>query len=211
MKPPAVIAMAEQSAGYFGKIPSRGDFVSAGLASAVVRTWDRFVSAALVASKVALAERWSDIWLEAPVWRFALPAAMCGPVPLMGLWMPSVDQAGRQFPLMICAGCPAATPEQMVRHGAPWLDLAEDAGRAAIADDLTPERLAALIPGAPDLTASADTGLPFGLQARPGAALWWTEGAPLVPPQALMDAGHAASSEFAKECPPASQSKERFQ
>jgi type VI secretion system protein ImpM len=196
-----------QSAGFFGKIPSRGDFVAAGLAAPVVKSWDRFVSAALAASKAALNDRWSDIWLEAPVWRFALPEEMCGRDPLLGLWMPSVDKAGRHFPLMIATVCAGATPEQMARQGTAWLDAAEAAGRAAIADDLSPEQVTAHVPSPPALAVTSDTGLPFGLLVRPGAGLWWTEGAPLVPAHglvlevmpdatifvAMLDAGQASS------------------
>ena len=100
--------------------------------------------------------------------------------------MPSIDKAGRHFPLMIAATSPGATPEQMARHGTAWLDAAEDAGRAAVADDLTPEQLTALIPPPPNLTATPDAGLPYDLQPQPGAGSWWTEGGPLVPAQGLV-------------------------
>jgi type VI secretion system protein ImpM len=178
--------VSKQLAGSYGKIPARGDFLTIGLPSSITRTWDQTISAALAAAKTTLADAWPDAWLEAPVWRFALPEAMCGPTPLLGLWMPSIDKAGRHFPLMIATTCPGATPGQMTRHGTAWLDAAEDAGRAAIADDLTPDQLAALIPPPPDLIAAPDTGLPYDLQTRPGAGFWWTDGAPLVPAQGLV-------------------------
>jgi type VI secretion system protein ImpM len=177
---------SEQSAGYFGKIPARGDFVAAGLMSPIVKAWDLIISSALAAGKAALADRWSEVWLQAPVWRFALPETLCGPAPILGLWMPSIDKAGRHFPLMVAAICPGATPEEMARHGTLWLDAAEDAGRAAIADDLTPDQLKARIPPPPDLAATTDTGLPYNLQPRHGAGLWWTSGAPLVHAQGLV-------------------------
>jgi type VI secretion system protein ImpM len=177
---------SDAPAGYFGKIPGRGDFVAAGLPSAVVKTWDQSISVALAEAKSALGDRWSDVWLQAPVWRFALPGTMCGPAPLLGLWMPSIDKAGRHFPLMIAATCPGTTPEQMCRHGTAWLDAAEDAGRDAIADDHTPERLTASIPPSPDLTATPDIPLPYELRPCLHAGLWWTDGAPLVPAQGLV-------------------------
>lgn len=179
-------ALSPSTAGYFGKIPARGDFVSAGLPSAVVKTWDQAMSRALSSVKSTLGDCWSDIWLEAPVWRFALPESMCGPDPLIGLWMPSIDKAGRHFPLMIAVICPGATPELMARHANGWLDFAEDAGRAAIAEDLTPDQLTKLIPPAPNLTAEPDVGLPYDLLPRYGAAMWWTEGAPRVPAHGLV-------------------------
>jgi type VI secretion system protein ImpM len=175
-----------QSVGYFGKIPVRGDFVGTGLPLECVKTWDRVVSANLASAKGNLQDRWLDIWLQAPVWRFALPATLCGPDPLLGLWMPSIDKAGRHFPLMIAAVCSGATPEEMARHGTAWLDIAEDTGRTAIADDLTPAELTARIPPAPDLTATPDTGLPYDLQPRRCAGLWWTLGSPLVPEKGLV-------------------------
>jgi type VI secretion system protein ImpM len=177
---------SDPPAGYFGKIPARGDFVSAGLPSAVVKTWDQCISAALAEAKSALGDRWPDVWLQAPVWRFALPETMCGPAPLLGLWMPSIDKAGRHFPLMIAATCPGTTPEQMRRHGTAWLDAAEDAGRDAIADDLTPEQLTASIPPTPDRTASPDIPLADDLRPCLDAGLWWTDGSPLVTAQELV-------------------------
>jgi type VI secretion system protein ImpM len=171
--------------GFFGKVPARGDFVTAGLPTATVKPWDLFVSSALAAAKASLADRWPETWLQAPVWRFALPETMCGPASLLGLWMPSIDKAGRHFPLMLATTCPGATPENMARHGTAWLDAAEDAGRTAIADDLTPDQLTARIPPPPNLSAEPDTGLPHNLQTRPGTGSWWTDGSPLVPPQSL--------------------------
>jgi len=108
-----VLAMsirAERSAGYFGKIPARGDFVASGLASPIVSAWDMIVSSAVAAGKAAMAERWSEVWLQAPVWRFALPPNLCGPAPLLGLWMPSIDKVGRYFPLMLATTWPGAGP-----------------------------------------------------------------------------------------------------
>ena len=183
--PPASLPSGESIVGWFGKIPTRGDFIST-LPRIPGQVWDEAISKCLSAAKATLTVNWPDIWLEAPVWRFALPATMCGPAPLLGLWMPSVDKVGRHFPLMIATTSPGTTPELMARHGTAWLDAAEDAGRAAIAEDLIPDQLTALIPPPPDLAAQPDTGLPFNLEPRPGAGLWWTEGSPLVPAHGLV-------------------------
>jgi type VI secretion system protein ImpM len=191
--------------GFFGKSPARADFIAGVLPRSCTDAWEAWVAVAVAGSRATMPDTWVETWLEAPVWRFALPAGLCGQDPLLGLWLPSVDKVGRYFPLMLAATCPGATPEQMARHGTGWLAAAEDAGRAAIADDLDPEQLAGRIPPPPDPSSTPDNGLPQDLQPRPGAALWWTEGAPRVPAHGLvldampdvatfpgmLDAGHA--------------------
>jgi hypothetical protein len=100
--------------------------------------------------------------------------------------MPSVDRIGRYFPLMFATCCLGAEPAALVRSGTTWLDAVEDAGRAALADDLTPDQLVARIPPPPDLAHAPETNLPYGMIPRPGAGLWWTEGSPRVPAQGLV-------------------------
>src|SRR3954451_16815815 len=89
--------------GFCGKIPARGDFVRAGLPLAFADPWDRWMERMLMASRSALDTEWLPAWLEAPVWRFALTAGVCGPDAAIGLWMPSVDRVGRYYPLTIAA------------------------------------------------------------------------------------------------------------
>ena len=149
--------------GFYGKLPGRGDFVRAGLSRAFVTDWDGWWSRALPDCKAAMGQAWLGAWMEAPVWRFALPAGMCGPDAALGLWMPSVDRAGRHFPLTMAALFAGGAGRDDA-----WLDAAEDAGRAALASDMGPDELAALLPAAwCDGYGAAD-------------ALWWTAGGPLV-------------------------------
>ncbi len=181
-----VLAGRSSATGFFGKLPTRGDFVRTGLSRASVDALDDWFRAILSGSQGIMADGWRPAWMEAPVWRFALPDGMCGPISLLGLWLPSVDQVGRHFPLIVAACCPGSEPANMARGGLGWLDAAEDAGRAALADDLTPDELAARIPPAPDLIHPPEADLPYGMIPRPGAGLWWTEGSPRVPAQGLV-------------------------
>lgn len=171
------------TAGYFGKLPCRGDFLRAGLPSAFVTAWDGWVSAGLTSSRAAMGDDWMAAWMEAPVWRFLLPAGQCGPDPVLGLWMPSVDNAGRCFPLMLAAVFTAAPP---VRDDA-WLDAAEACGRIALEHDGPPAELAAALAALP---------CPVGAPAGPGVA-WWTEGAPRVPPTTHLEDAMPAPDRFA--------------
>lgn len=150
--------------GFYGKIPGRGDFVRSGLPRAFVAAWDEWLSVVLPLSRAALGEEaWLAAWMEAPVWRFVLPAGACGPDAALGLWMPSVDRAGRHFPLTLAATFAGDGPEEA------WLDAAEDAGRTALESDIGPDELFALLPP------------PVAARPWPRAVEWWTEGAPRVP------------------------------
>jgi type VI secretion system protein ImpM len=172
--------VAAVACGFFGKIPGRGDFVRAGLPRGFVAAWDEWLSAVLPASRAALGEpAWLAAWMEAPVWRFALPAGACGPEAALGLWMPSVDRAGRHFPLTIAATFAAAGPDEA------WLDLAEDAGRAALESDIGPDELLGLLPPA------------AASRPAPDAAVWWTEGSPRVTAGRRMAAGLPDGRDFA--------------
>lgn len=92
--------------GYFGKLPSHGDFLRRRVSDAFVGTWDGWLQAGLAASRSALADRWLDVYLTSPAWRFACAAGACGSQPVVGVMVPSVDRVGRYFPLAIVAELP---------------------------------------------------------------------------------------------------------
>jgi type VI secretion system protein ImpM len=175
--------------GFFGKIPARGDFVRAGLPRSFVDPWDEWLSHAIAGSRERLGARWLPAWMEAPIWYFSLPAGQCGPAPVLGVWMPSVDAAGRHFPLTL-ARIGALPADQ---DG--WLAAAEAIGLDALQHDLVPEELARRL---------AELAAPPGLAAA-AAGQWWTEGSPFVPAgrlslDALPDAAAFAAMLHAVPC-----------
>ncbi len=93
--------------GFYGKLPARGDFVRAGLPRDFTDRWDDWLQSVIAGSRALMGEAWLPAFLEAPVWRFALPPGMCGERAALGLMLPSVDKAGRYFPLTFAA-LPAA-------------------------------------------------------------------------------------------------------
>lgn len=159
------------AAGFFGKLPSRGDFLRRGLPRGFAETWDDCMSRGIVASRAALGEGWLPAWMEAPIWYFALPAGMCGAEAVLGVWMPSTDAGGRYFPLTLAQLSP-----DWEAAGA-WLASAETAGLAALQDDLDPDALVAAMAH----PAAAALALPDLGAVHDGYALWWTEGSPFVP------------------------------
>jgi type VI secretion system protein ImpM len=112
--------------GLFGKLPSHGDFLRRRASDAFVDAWDAWLRACLAESRAALGERWLDVYLTSPAWRFVCASGACGPAPVIGLMVPSVDRVGRFFPLTLVAELPddvsliaAAT------DSAPFFDRAE--------------------------------------------------------------------------------------
>jgi len=122
--------------GFFGKIPLRGDFVQARLSRRFVHAWDDWLQAVLPAAAREF-DDWEVAWQSAPAWRFRLPAGQCGPEPVVGVWMPSMDRAGRRFPLVIAA--------ENAEADMAFLDAADAVGHMAIGAGLTPEMLMAAL------------------------------------------------------------------
>ena len=54
--------------GWYGKLPSLGDFASRRLPVEFVKAWDSCLQEVIPASREALAERWLDAYLTMPIW-----------------------------------------------------------------------------------------------------------------------------------------------
>lgn len=159
------------TAGYFGKIPSRGDFIRNGLPQSFLAPLDAWWQAVLSESRALIGDGWVEAWMEAPLWRFALAEGCCGPGAAVGLWVPSVDKAGRLFPLTLAmvgeswrdlAGCDG------------FLDRAAEVAIASVEQDVTPDWLASAVSNAVQ-----PGGRPLP-QPSPRSGRWWTDGSPLV-------------------------------
>ena len=161
------------AAGFYGKLPARGDFVRSGLPREFTDRWDEWLRSVMTDSRRLLGDDWLPAFLEAPVWRFLLPRGMCGPHAAIGLMLPSVDRAGRHFPLTFVA---LSTHDIVKNAGTAWLDMCEAAGRAALEQDTPPQEMAGLL-GTPDLPEAA---------ADLAEATWWSEGSTHVGPACLV-------------------------
>lgn len=173
--------------GFFGKLPARGDFVRSALPREFTDPWDAWLEWAIAGTRAQMGDDWLPAFLESPVWRFALPAGLCGSRGVLGLMLPSVDRAGRYFPLTFAALAGIAADAADQPAVAAWLDRCEDAGRAALEQDASPEQVAAMLEP-PDL-APVETAL--------SQSLWWTDGAPRVPPTRFARQGMPDAATYA--------------
>jgi type VI secretion system ImpM family protein len=177
-------AGAQACAGWFGKIPALGDFVTRRLPASFVTPWDAWLSGELAQARQAWGEGWDESYASAPTVCFSLTAGALDEQAWHGTFAPSFDRVGRQFPLTLALSGPRELAAGFGRGG--WAQLCA-LGRQArdsecSADDMD-EALALFIgqhfnspppqEQQPWRIASALTTLPEGL------SLWWSQ--PAVP------------------------------
>jgi type VI secretion system protein ImpM len=123
-------------AGFFGKIPSHGDFITRDLPRSFLDVWDAWLQSCIAQSKAQLGDGWLDVYLTSPIWRFGLMPGLCGPQITAGILMPSVDRVGRYFPLTIATSpAGAVNPLQLPGFADRWFDEAEAIALRALDDD----------------------------------------------------------------------------
>lgn len=194
--------------GYFGKIPSHGDFITRGLPAHLVAAWDRWLQRCILESRRQLGESWMTHYLTSPVWRFAISPGILGPEGLGGVMMPSVDRVGRYFPLMMGATGSPPLLDWFQKHAA-WYDAIEDMARASLDRAFRSAQLRDMPePGVTPAASSSSVGgnrrFPLAdavdrdivAGALQGHSLWWSEGSPSVDASVLSCVGMPASPTF---------------
>lgn len=127
---------AVEAPGFFGKVPVKGDFVSRRLPQSFTAGWDDWLQEAMAESREQIGEDWLDIYLNAPLWHFALSPGACGQAAVAGLIMPSVDRVGRYFPLTVAAILDdTASPAELAASAGDWFEAVEDLALSALEDD----------------------------------------------------------------------------
>lgn len=112
--------------GLFGKLPSHGDFLRRRASDEFVDAWDAWLQECIAASRNLLGERWLDVYLISPAWRFACEPGVCGQQGYAGIMVPSVDRVGRYFPLTLMWPIPeSVAPLAVARRAEHWFDAAE--------------------------------------------------------------------------------------
>ncbi len=92
--------------GFFGKLPTNGDFIHRNLSANFVNPWDHWLQNGLASYQAQDPENWLNNYLTSPIWRFFLPPALFDEHAYFGILAPSVDSVGRYFPLTFAAPLP---------------------------------------------------------------------------------------------------------
>ena len=213
--------MLKARPGFFGKLPSHGDFIERGLPGAMLEPLDTWLQQAIAVSREQLGESWLDTYLTSPLWRFALTPGCLDTNLWLGLLTPSVDSVGRYFPLVIAAPVAiASAPIATLLTANDWYTALEDMALAGLQEPLTADALNQRLDSLPPLNingrATARTGLQVSLPgasadvpqltsllnwslAAPSMAssIWRTSGSEKIQPSLVMARGMPDSSGFA--------------
>jgi type VI secretion system protein ImpM len=201
-------------AGFFGKVRTHGDFVARRLPAAFVGPWDRSLQEGMLDARARFGAQWLPIYLNAPLWSFALGPQVCGSEAWVGVLMPGVDRVGRYFPFTVAmpikGEAEGAALADWLRGAQVWFDAAAQFALSTLAPEFELEpfdaRLAALGAsggGAPWRMecALAPEDEPLGdrlaASVAPGLSLWWTEGSDAVPATLRVGAGLLDGPRFA--------------
>ncbi len=211
-------------AGYYGKMPSHGVFISHDLDQSFIRTWHNWLQEIIAYSRTKLGEAWLDIYLTSPLWRFVTSPGVCTDDAWAGVIMPSVDRVGHNFPLTVVHPLPSGyNPVQVAAEYGSWFQQAEALALSVLESDFQRDALdagvnALSLPPAEQPAAAAplsgeawrlglhEEGLlgPAldGLAQRllvermGGYSLWWTSGSQRLTPTLLAARGLPTAERF---------------
>jgi len=88
---------------WFGKVATLGDFAHRRLPAPVRATCDAWLSRAMRQAEARLGSHWLPLYLTAPLLRFAWAPGVVDPRWWFGVLMPSCDDVGRYFPLLVAS------------------------------------------------------------------------------------------------------------
>ena len=89
--------------GWYGKLPSAGDFLQRRFPDAVARQWTHWFQVGLLNWQKNEEQRPGETqrFAKAPVWNFVVPPMLGSQLVQMGCLLPACDSVGRQYP--VCA------------------------------------------------------------------------------------------------------------
>jgi type VI secretion system ImpM family protein len=152
----------------FGKLPAHGDFIARGMTMEERDAIDRWLAQSLAEAQAALGEGFAERYDRAPPWRCIIPDS-AGEAWEAGALAPSIDSAGRRFPIYL--GVVGIAPENAEDASAACEALLYDAFEGGWDVDALADAAAATVPvSGPD---------------HAGGARWWTLGGEDFAPASL--------------------------
>ncbi|MUZ74088.1 type VI secretion system-associated protein TagF [Agrobacterium vitis] len=181
--------------GFFGKLPSHGDFLSEGLEREMVATLDGWIRGGLHACEQEFGAAWPELFSASPPWRFIVEKGVWGQVAHAGVMLASRDRVGRSFPLIIMAQMHRFThhPRTLFLDHT-WFMAAEGLAESTMTREFdinrftdTLKRMRMPRPQEEEGTASA---------SKDGTALWWYIDPQTSKPQGLRFSNQMKAEDF---------------
>ncbi|VTU37938.1 type VI secretion-associated protein, family [Variovorax sp. PBL-H6] len=165
--------------GWFGKLPGLGDFAERRMPIVFRDAWDRWLQNGFARLRVRHPD-WTERYLKAPLWCFVLGEGVIGTPSWLGVLMPSVDSAGRYFPLTLTAelvSSRTALEGEVLARTQRWWTLAAQAAFEGLEHDFDATHFDARL-----LELFAGYGSEAGAREHPplalpevGHSLWFTD------------------------------------
>lgn len=99
---------------YFGKLPSRGDFVRSAHHASVIQSLDQWQAQAM--ERLSTDPRWKLVYDQSPAVQFAI-LGLRSRVGLAGHWLASQDASGRRFPFITAGVFEVGDQLDFIQHG----------------------------------------------------------------------------------------------
>lgn len=154
--------------GLFGKLPTHGDFVSRGWPDDTVDAIDGWLSAGIGTARATRDEDAFAAWMRsAPMWQGFVPGGTFGAMALYVALAPSIDRAGRLFPLVAGVSGPSTAVWAQLACGSPFPRTLDDVLYDAVAGRLEADGMFDRLVSAIEPVETADDA------AGPDVAAWW--------------------------------------
>lgn len=195
---PVKTAVENDRIGFYGKLPSHGDFVSEGLDRELVGAFDNWLQTGMHACADVFADRWSAVFSNSPPLRFIIERGIWGRSAYAGVLLPSKDRVGRKFPLIVLAQLNDFRQHPRTLYlDDTWFMAAEALAETSMAADFEMPRFTSSIkrlrlpkPRGEEDELHVSTGNP--------TSLWWYIDAESRRPRGMKFQGKPAATDFVK-------------
>ncbi len=123
--------------GWFGKLPSVGDFAGKGMPVPLKETVHGWMSSGMAALKCSRPTDWQAAYLVSPVWHFLIGPGIWDQSALIGCLAPSVDKVGRYSPLIVLRSFDKSELSSVLPPKSRWLYRVDSTLRRVIGERIS--------------------------------------------------------------------------
>jgi len=206
--------------GWFGKLPSVGDFAGRGIPQPLQEIVHGWTSSGMTALAKLYPREWRDAYLVSPVWHFVINPFIWDKSALVGCITPSLDKVGRCSPLLVLRSFNTERLNEVLPPKSRWLYRIDTVLRRIVAEQIMVESVLDILEQQNDFedylgnTGSILSELCiidgtesqsewfswpdlFSLfSERADRSFWWAEPSPKLPPRQIIHRGLPDDSLF---------------